>query len=242
YQEIVGEIYYEILGMGSLFRAMSRRRLRKLETALVDPIGTAMTFRGFGLYRTIRPFQVLSEIKTLFEAVKEARPRIIGEVGSDMGGTLYLWSRILPPDGAFISIDLPRLYRKSLNRFFTSFFRPGQDAYFVREDSHAARCTARVEELLGNRKFDFLFIDGDHSYEGVKQDFQTFAPFVRQGGMIAFHDIAPDNKPEDVCGVDRFWSEIKDIYRHREIIGDRNQIGAGIGILVYEPSGSDEKR
>lgn len=34
----------------------------------------------------------------------------------------------------------------------------------------------------------FLFIDGDHVYEAVKQDFAAWAPFVPSGGYILFHD------------------------------------------------------
>jgi predicted O-methyltransferase YrrM len=236
YQEILGEIYYEVLGSGPFVRSLSRRRLRRLEDASTDPIETAMTFRGIGPYKTIRPFQIQSEIAALYEAVKELSPRVIGEIGSDMGGTLYLWSRILPPDGFAVSIDLPRFYRKALNRFFTSFFLPGQDIRFVRADSHSLRCREIVRNILGHREFDFLFIDGDHSYEGVKQDFLYFSPFVRPGGLIVFHDICRHNLPETVCGVDRFWAEIKNTYSYREIIENSNQGGGGIGILVYETS------
>ena len=242
YQEIIGEIYYEVLGLGFLARAVSRRRLRRLDAVLSNPIETAMTFRGIGLYRSIRPFQVRSEIVTLFETVRDNKPRVIGEIGSDMGGTLYLWSHILSEDGTILSVDLPRLYRKSLNRFFTSFFTKSQEVFFVREDSHSPRCLERVRELLAGRTFDFLFIDGDHCYEGVKQDFLSFSPLVRPGGLIVFHDIAKHNLPENVCGVDRFWTEIKTVYPHHEIIEEVNQGGAGIGILVNEPVKIDEKR
>jgi predicted O-methyltransferase YrrM len=37
-------------------------------------------------------------------------------------------------------------------------------------------------------QFDLLFIDGDHSYPAVKADVNRFAPRVRQGGRIVFHD------------------------------------------------------
>lgn len=36
--------------------------------------------------------------------------------------------------------------------------------------------------------FDFLHIDGDHRYEGVKADYLKYAPIVRPGGVIAMHD------------------------------------------------------
>lgn len=38
-------------------------------------------------------------------------------------------------------------------------------------------------------KIDLLFIDGDHSIEGCKTDFELYAPKVVVGGFIAFHDF-----------------------------------------------------
>jgi hypothetical protein len=40
-----------------------------------------------------------------------------------------------------------------------------------------------------NRPIRFLFIDGIHSYEGSKNDFEAWSPFVVQHGLIGFHDI-----------------------------------------------------
>ena len=37
-------------------------------------------------------------------------------------------------------------------------------------------------------KFDFIFIDGDHTFEGVSFDFNKFFPNLKKGGIIAFHD------------------------------------------------------
>jgi hypothetical protein len=34
-----------------------------------------------------------------------------------------------------------------------------------------------------------LWIDGDHSYLGTKQDFDLFSPFLSDGAIIAFHDV-----------------------------------------------------
>ena len=48
----------------------------------------------------------------------------------------------------------------------------------------------KIKEVLNNGKIDFLFIDADHSYKGVKKDFKMYSPLVRLGGIIAFRDIA----------------------------------------------------
>jgi len=42
---------------------------------------------------------------------------------------------------------------------------------------------------------DLLFIDGDHSINGCSQDFELYAPKVKPGGLIAFHDYYAD-RPE----------------------------------------------
>lgn len=38
------------------------------------------------------------------------------------------------------------------------------------------------------KKIDFLWIDGDHSYKGIKRDIQDWVPLVRKNGFICFHD------------------------------------------------------
>lgn len=73
-------------------------------------------------------------------------------------------------------------------------------------------------------------MDGDHTYEGVRKDFQMYSPLVRKGGLIAFHDVCR-GPPVDVGDVNKFWNEIKDSYVHQEIIDDYDQKGFGIGVL-----------
>lgn len=43
--------------------------------------------------------------------------------------------------------------------------------------------------LTWNGNIDFLFIDGDHSYEDVLLDLESWVPKVRSGGLVAGHDI-----------------------------------------------------
>jgi len=50
---------------------------------------------------------------------------------------------------------------------------------------------------------DLLFIDSDHSFEGVKIAYESWYPHVKDGGMIAFHDYHPNK-----WGVKKFIDEI----------------------------------
>jgi hypothetical protein len=71
-------------------------------------------------------------------------------------------------------------------------------------DSAAPETVERVRSMLAGRLVDLLFIDGDHTYEGVKRDFETYAPLTRH--IIAFHDI---NLEWEGAGIKRFWDELK---------------------------------
>ena len=57
----------------------------------------------------------------------------------------------------------------------------------IRDDSHDRRTFDQVKARLGGQMLDFVFIDGDHTYDGVRRDFELYEPLVRPGGIIAFH-------------------------------------------------------
>ena len=46
--------------------------------------------------------------------------------------------------------------------------------------------------------FDFIYVDGDHSYEGVARDIRNYAPKLAREGIMAFHDT---NKPEVALAI-----------------------------------------
>lgn len=92
-----------------------------------------------------------------------------------------------------------------------------------------------IPEIHLYAKLDFLFIDGDHTYEGVKKDFEDYSPFVKPGGLVVFHDIIiSEHHHSRNVYVGEFWNELKSSgkYETIEFIGDPEQNWAGIGILV----------
>ncbi|WP_019616970.1 class I SAM-dependent methyltransferase [Psychromonas ossibalaenae] len=43
--------------------------------------------------------------------------------------------------------------------------------------------------LLAGGNIDLLFIDGDHTYDGVKADWDSYSPMLQKGSVVVFHDI-----------------------------------------------------
>jgi predicted O-methyltransferase YrrM len=186
--------------------------------------------------RPIRPAQVRGEVTELARLIQAAAPKRSMEIGSMLGGTLFLLCTLSPDDAQIISLDLPAGrfgggYPWPKIPLFRSFAKRGQQLHLIRADSHLSTTRERVLHILKGERLDFLFIDGDHTYDGVKQDFEMYGPLVRPGGVIAFHDIL-EHPPELGCEVVTFWRGIKGRYTHREIVENCDQGWAGIGVLV----------
>lgn len=58
-------------------------------------------------------------------------------------------------------------------------------------------------EKFEPNSIDYLHIDGDHSYEGVKCDFESYLPKLKRGSIVSFHDSTDDR-----CGVKRLLQEL----------------------------------
>lgn len=185
----------------------------------------------------IRPVQSQSEIAQLLMILHKMRPKSILEIGTAGGGTLFLFSRMASDDARMISINLPGGwfvsgdgYPKWKIPLYKAFALPNQRVHLIMRDSHDGKTLEQVKAILNGEKVDFLFIDGDHTYEGVRKDFEMYSPLVKKNGMITFHDIVTDS-PKIVCQVRTFWNEIKSGYECVEIVEDRNRNIGGIGLI-----------
>jgi predicted O-methyltransferase YrrM len=196
--------------------------------------------------RRIGLVQKRGEAIELTRFVRRLRPRRVLEIGTARGGSLFLWTRCAADDATLVSVDLPPWepddpWEPSVVRKLERLARGRQRLHLLRQDSHSPETRRRVEELFGERRdeggdegdnggVDFLFLDGDHSYDGVARDYAWYAPLVRPGGWIALHDIHPHSLGWG-GEVPRFWSEVAKPRRHREIVEDRRQDGFGIGLI-----------
>lgn len=186
-----------------------------------------LTWRG----GPVKPNQERLEILWLLEVLAQEPPRTVLEIGTLRGGTLLLWTRVATDDAVLVTVDSATALGglSPLGVLCRSLARGRQRVVpLLGLDSHAAATLGRVERVLHGAPVDFLFIDGDHSYAGVRRDFEMYAPLVRSGGIVAFHDVS--QRPTGVThGVAEFWREFAAAHPTEEFVADE-QPGFGIGI------------
>ncbi len=218
---------------GDLTATAGFLRARRPETtpvAIIKFIWTA----GQGL---ICPAQVKSELSGLLNWMAgRPAPRAVLEIGTARGGTLFCWCAMAAPDATVISLDLPggihgggypgwkiQLYRR--------FASASQRIHLLRGDSHSQAMLDAVKKLVPPGGLDFLFIDGDHTLAGVRQDYEMYSPLVRSGGAIVFHDVCLHRAELD-CHVDKLWNPLKQGRDHWEFIENPAQGMYGIGVIT----------
>lgn len=128
------------------------------------------------------------EAALLYRLARDAGAATIVEIGRFKGGSTLLMATAMAAGSTLWSYDLhiaprPDLVGADLDaELLDALQRLGVDA-----GVHLEVGDSRTVDLPPG-PFDILFIDGDHSYEGAKADFERWGPHVREGGHLLFHD------------------------------------------------------
>jgi predicted O-methyltransferase YrrM len=160
----------------------------------------------------------LDEGAYLYRLVVDFQPRTAVEIGRFRGGSTFLLAAGLE-HGILHSYDLETRQGRdgsSLDRqLIEALERYGLGG---RVRLHVGDSgTADQPEL----PVDLLFVDGDHRETGVRTDFERWAPLVRPGGHLLFHDAieVPDLVRTDAPGVVRVAAEVGDAFESRPAAG-----------------------
>jgi predicted O-methyltransferase YrrM len=126
------------------------------------------------------------EFKALLDFLNaNSKKRIALEIGSNYGGfaagLCELFDKV-------ITIDIKH------NTNFDLLKNKYSNYEYIISDSTNNDTINYLKSL--NIKFDFIFIDGDHSYDGVKSDYLKFKQLLNSDGYLGFHDVvsSPENE------------------------------------------------
>lgn len=151
---------------------------------------------------------------TILELIEQTRPMVCVELGTwqgasaipvarsiqRWGGTLTCvdtWSGELDEHGGSLPDKTPVMLLSCARRMVDAG---------VGANVRLIPATTAAAAKVWSQPIDFLYIDADHSYEGVTADLEAWAPHVRRGGLIVGDDYDSAIYP----GVKRAWDEFED--------------------------------
>lgn len=124
----------------------------------------------------------------IVELARLFKPKVYVELGVASG---YVFNDVLPYVKEYaLGVDI------TLHKFDIQKFNNLSKQYSTKSFQIYERSTQEAAKLWPEHlTIDLLYIDADHSYEAVKQDFLTWSKFVTPGtGLILLHDTYPINK------------------------------------------------
>jgi len=151
----------------------------------------------------------IDEAALLYSLARDVQSGPIAEIGRFKGGSTIVFASALPAGAELWSYD------------FHVALRPDMPGAELDEELRAALVRfgldGKVHLLIADSRtaepppgeLALLFIDGDHSYEGAKADFDRWSAFVRPGGHVLLHDAVDTGGYGNVYpGVARLAGEI----------------------------------
>lgn len=165
-----------------------------------------------------------------YDLISNLRPEKVVELGTHYGTSLWSFSQAIKDNGLnteIFSIDTWK-GEKHAGFYGEEVFETVNEIknkYYNKINLKLKRQT--FDEALKDFKdnsIDILHIDGLHTYEAVKHDFENWVSKVKDGGIILFHDIMVSR---DDFGVYKIWEELKNNHKTIEF-----QFSYGLGVLV----------
>lgn len=203
---------------------------------ILNPLETSIV--AIGVFKAL---QKPHEFAALLNIADIEKVETILEIGVGNGGTSWAWTKLSSLKNLIV-IDLPEgpwggNRKEVLEQSFDSISSnaPHVQVKAIWGNSQNSECLEEVKKTLEGGKIDLLFIDGDHSYNGVKTDFLTYTPLVKPGGLVVLHDICV-HPEETKCEVHKFWAELKETLpkeRYVELIQEPITWG-GLGVIKWE--------
>lgn len=176
---------------------------RGIKTKSVEKICYVYNLLFFSKERAIPTHLTEREKLQLFLLARKAQGECLVEIGSYLGASSsFIAAGIRSSDNpnkkvycvdTWTNIAMSEGQRETFGEFISNTSNSRDQIVAIKSDSKEAACSF-------NQPVSFLFIDGDHSYEGVMADVKAWFPLLQPGAVVVFHDIGWASGVQQVIG------------------------------------------
>jgi predicted O-methyltransferase YrrM len=158
----------------------------------------------------------IDEAALLYSLARDVQSGPIAEIGRFKGGSTLVFAAALPDGAELWSYDFHVALRPDMpGAELDAELRGALERFDVAGKVHLLVADSRTADPPPE-PLELLFIDGDHSYEGAKADYERWRAFVRPGGHLLFHDAVDTGGYGNVYpGVARLMGEIGEGWQRR---------------------------
>lgn len=136
------------------------------------------------------------------------------EIGTFMGVSARVITQALAADARLYCVDPWEIHHGKENPCWTICKRELRRHGLLSRVVFLQGLSHEMESIMPAR-FDFIFVDGDHSYEGMTRDWGIVLRRLQPGGLLCLHDTTvPEAEPYRQFGTVKFFDEI--IRHHAE--------------------------
>jgi len=146
--------------------------------------------------------QIPEEYAKLLKWLQKQKFQLYLELGIGDGGSFLLDTMFQPSLKISVAVDNCSYWSEQRGRIteVLHYLEYNKSSCSVRFIEKSTDDFFKDNDLV----FDCIFIDADHSYEGVKRDYENSLKILNNNGYIIFHDINSRQCP----GVVKLWNEV----------------------------------
>jgi hypothetical protein len=167
-----------------------------------------------------------------YDLVRNLRPRCVVELGVCLGTSFLAFCQAVKDGGLDTTLWAVDTWKGDphagfYDATFLEQFRKGLEPYRSLDVRELITSFDDARRRFEPSSIDLLHIDGCHTYEAVRHDYETWSDAVGPDGVLLFHDIAHQ---EGDFGVYRLWEELRREHATVSFVHSH-----GLGVLLRSP-------
>jgi len=193
-------------------------------------------------YRGPEPFETLGvdqhplDLARLMQRVLQWKPKLIIESGTELGGTLFLWTRVAAFDCRLIAAGLPERPIPEERLPLFEAFACGQQTIRSISRGETAKIDYDINKQREKRLANFVFLNGRRPYDELRADLDRCWKWLASGALVAWDGLRPFGFDEKhLAGGIQLWQELQPRFsQNAEYLSGKDLPCGGIAAIVVK--------